>query len=451
MCANEFNENLNVDLDSVLQLDAKAIYELHQNYLNPMLSKFFKFLGLNIRVSKAKGIYITDPEGVKYMDFLSGYCVLNLGHEPDAVIDALRKVENYPNILLVPNPFAGKLAEILAKVTPGSLSHTFFCNSGSEAVEAAIKIARASTGREILLYTQNSFHGKTCGSLSVTGKEKYQEPFKPLLPGTKCIPYNDIGSLETALKEKNVAAFILEPIQGEAGVIIPDNGYLKECERLCKKNKVLFIVDEIQTGLGRTGKLFCSNYEDLEPDVMCLSKSLGGGVMPIGAMITTEKIWKKAYGSLDTCGLHTSTFNNNTRACACGIAAMNEIIKSDYIENARVQGEYLLAKLKLLEQKYSIIHDVRGKGLMIGVTFPAFKGNTSVSDGGIASMVVRHLLSKHKILVTFTINNLNVVRISPPLFVSRDQIDIFLEALEDSIKKTLVFSKIGLTKKQEKA
>ena len=428
------------------RLSSNENTRLHRKYLNPVSAWVSRFIGADRRFIKANGIYLTDVKGNTYMDFLSGFGSLNLGHEPQPVLEALKCVERQPNYLQVSlNPYAAKLAEFLAVVTPGRLSRVFFCNSGAESVEAAIKLARCATGKKILVSTENAYHGKTFGALSVSGKNKFKEPFMPLLPGIKIIPYDNIDALRKVLKEGGVAAFIVEPIQGEAGVIVPRNGYLKKAQQLCRELGALFIVDEVQTGMGRTGKLFCCEYENVEPDILCLSKSLGGGVMPIGAAITTDKIWKKAYGSLETCLLHTSTFGGNSRACACGIAALNATISDNIADNALKQGSYLISQLQDIKKKYSVIKEVRGKGLMIGVHFSRIKGKGPLIEGAITLWVVRQLLRKHKIIAAFTLNNYDVLRIMPPLTVTRPQIDKFIRALSDTLSMTRVLTKLHLT------
>jgi putrescine aminotransferase len=432
------------------KLNTAEVTKLHLKYLNPYSTWIIRFTGTHRQFRKAKGIYLVDEKGRRYLDFLSGFGALNLGHEPPEVLKALKEVEGCPNILQVSlNPFAAKLAELLAKVTPGNLSRTFFCNSGTEAVEAAIKLCRCASGRKILLSTQGAFHGKTMGALSVSGKDKYKTPFEPLLPAVKTIPYNNLAALKKALRQQNVAGFIVEPIQGEAGVIVPDDGYLKSAAELCRKYGTLLIIDEVQSGMGRTGKLFCCEYEKVQPDILCLSKSLGGGVMPIGAMITTDKIWRKAYGSLETCLLHSSTFGGNSRACACGIAALNAIMSGGLIRNAKIQGDYLIAGLKSLQKRFSVIREVRGRGLMVGIHFARLKGKSPLVEGALTLLVVRQLFRKHRIVTAFTLNNYDVLRIMPPLNVTPRQIEEFLDALEDVLKTTRIFSKFRLIKATE--
>lgn len=435
-------------VSEALRLPPQTILKLHREYINPIMPWIVRFFGLNVRFVRAAGAYLTDDKGNVYLDYLSGFGALNLGHEPPEVLAAIREVEGLPNFLQSgANPLAATLAQYLAHLAPGQLSRSFFCSSGAEAVEAAIKLARAATGRKVLLSAEGAFHGKTMGALSVSGRQKYKTPFEPLIPETVQIPYDDLSALERRLKKRDVAAFIVEPIQGEAGVIVPQKGYLKEAESLCRKYGTLLLMDEIQTGMGRTGKLFCSEHEEVEPDVMILSKSLGGGAMPIGATVTTDAVWQKAYGSFEKFLLHTSTFGGNTRASAAAIAALRLLLTHDWIENAARMGEYLMKGLLSLQKKFSILTEVRGKGLMIGLSMARFKGKTPLMEGALTMFIVRQLILKHRILTAFTLNNYDVLRIAPPLFTTRQEADRFLEALGSVLKFAQGFERFRLTSK----
>jgi len=433
------------DIAAIASLPSKEVMRVHLKHLNSVAARVISFTGLNQQFIKAEGIHLTDAKGRDYLDFISGYGACNLGHEPQEVLSALKAVEGKPNILQSSlNPYAAKLAELLARHSPGRLNRVFFCNSGTEGVEAALKLARIVTGRRILLSTNGAFHGKTFGSLSVSGKNKYRIPFEPLLPDTQRIDYDDLEALEGALRARNVAGFIVEPIQGENGIIVPRPGYLKQAELLCKKYETPYILDEVQTGMGRTGRFLCAEYEEVTPDILVLSKSLGGGVMPIGAMLTTDRLWKKAYGSRETCLLHTSTFGGNSRACACGIAAVTTLLEKNLIPNAYQQGSYLLEKLEDLKNKSSILKDVRGKGLMIGLHFERLKGKQTLMEGALSLWVVRQLFHKYHIATAFTLNNYDVLRIYPPLSVTREQITFFFESLSAVIESMDKLAKWGL-------
>ncbi len=434
-------------VEDALVMPSAETYRLYQHYLNFIQSKVIRFMGLDVRFVEAKGGYLRDENGREYLDFISGFGALNLGHEPPEILEALHRVEDRPNFMQVMlNPCAAKLAEYLAVVTPGDLCRTFFCNSGTEAVEAAIKLARISTGRKVLLFTDGAYHGKTFGSLSVSGRKKYKTPYEPLLPGTEGIAFDDLAALRERLSKGDVAGFIVEPIQGENGVIVPQDGYLREAQKLCNQNGTLLIVDEIQTGMGRTGKLFCCDHEEVVPDILVLSKSLGGGVMPIGAIVTRDWIWKKAHGTLATALLHSSTFGGNTRACAAGIAAVKAIIEKDLPARAQKMGDYLLTELRKMQGHYSILQAVRGKGLMIGLGFSKLKGNTALVEGAITLWIGRRLLKKHGIITAFTLNNLDALRIAPPLTVEEKDIEYFLTSLKETLKSAETFKFLHLLK-----
>jgi len=437
-------------IDEILNLSASETLKLYDKYLNFISARIMRFLGTGIKFVKASGSSLWDDQDREYQDFFSGFGAVNLGHEPPEVLRALRLVENKPNIFQSgPNPFAAKLAELLAAVTPGDLCRSFFCSTGAEAVEAALKIARAATGRRLFLSTTGGYHGKTYGALSVSGREKYKKSFLPMVGDAELIPFDDLSALESRLDRGDVAGFIVEPIQGENGVIIPKAGYLKGAETLCRRYGTLLLVDEIQTGFGRTGRLFACEYEEVVPDVLILSKSLGGGVMPLGAIVTTDAIWKKAYGTLETGLMHSTTFGANTRACAAGFAAIQSLAERRLIQNAEDQGAYLLAGLRSLQQKYpQLLVDVRGRGLMIGISFAKLKGNSPMLEGALTMWLSRRLFKNHRILVIFTLNNYDVLRIAPPLALSRDGADLFLAAFEETLKSAHFLTFLPLAQKR---
>jgi putrescine aminotransferase len=431
-----------LDVDQAVQLDRDEIKENYKKYVNPGLMRMFSLLNFDKKYEKAEGTRLWDSEGNQYLDFLGGYGALNLGHNPDKVLKAIKQVEHLPNILQASmGTMTSAAAKNLAKITPGKLSHTFFANSGTEAVEGAIKLARAASGKEKIIYAEGSFHGKTMGSLSITGRTKYQKPFSPLMPASEEVPYGDPDALELKLKYGNIAAFIVEPIQGEAGIIIPPEGYLKEIRALCDKYDTYLIFDEIQTGLGRTGELFACEAEDIVPDIMCLAKSLGGGVMPVGAFTTTEDIWGKAFGGINKALLHTSTFGGNTLATAAVIAATNQIVEDRLTEQAQEKGEYLLAKLQKLADRHEMIAEVRGRGLMVGLEFKQPKDGildkisqgmfSKLSHEYMGAMVAGTLLNDYQIITAYTLNNPNVIRLEPPLIVTYDQLDSLVGALAE--------------------
>lgn len=440
-------------IDHALQMSRDQVRQLHKDYLNAGLVSMLSLLNFDRRFVRAEGVYVWDAEGRRYLDFLGGYGALNTGHNHPRILKAVARVQQAPNLLQAAlNPLAGVLAHNLAQILPGSLERAFFGNSGAEAVEGALKLARIATGRPRIVYCQGSFHGKTMGALSVTGRTKYQKPFEPLLPDCTPVPFGDVSALEDALRARDVAAFIVEPIQGEGGIIVPPPGYLKAVREICSRYGTLLIVDEIQTGLGRTGAMFACEHEDVVPDIICLAKSLGGGVIPIGAYVTTDAIWKRAYGSLDRTLLHTSTFGGNSLACAAAIAALEVILEENLATKARENGAYFLARLGELKKKHPVIRDVRGRGLMVGLEFAeqqkglmgklSFGVLQKLSDELLGSLVAGELLNEHGVITAYTLNNPNVIRLEPPLAVTRVQLDYVVNALDAILSRRKGF--IGL-------
>lgn len=430
-----------LSLAEALSQDREQVIRNHKMYLNASLAMMLGLLNFDKQYVRAERTKVWDSKGNEYLDFLGAYGALNVGHNHPKILEALLLVSGMPNLLQASlGTLPAALAKNLALLTPGNLQRTFFSNSGTEAVEGALKLARLSTGREILVYCAGSFHGKTMGALSVTGREKYQKAFKPLIPGCVSIPFGSLDDLESTLKNRDAAAFIVEPIQGEGGIIVPPDGYLKGARQICSKYGTLLILDEIQTGLGRTGKMFACEHDDVVPDIMCIAKSLSGGIIPIGAYITTDEIWKKAYGNLDKALLHTSTFGGNTWAAAAAIAALEIICEENLPGRAREQGDYLLEKLSRLKEQHPLIKDVRGRGLIIGLEFNqpgGFAAKASLglanklSDEFLGSMVAGELLNKYRIITAYTLNNPNVIRLEPPLNVTKEQLDTLLDALEE--------------------
>jgi putrescine aminotransferase len=359
-----------ISVDAALELDRSSIRAYYKEYINPGLVTLLGLLDADKRFIRASGVSIWDEEGNEYLDFLGAYGAMNTGHNHPRVLAAIEKVKGVPNMFQTSlNCMAAALARNLALITPGDLNRSFFCNSGAEAVECSLKLARASTKKQRLLYCENSFHGKSFGALSVTGRAKYQAPFVPLLPGAEMVSFGDVPKLEEKLRTRDVAAFIVEPIQGEAGVVVPPDGYLKAARELCTRYGALLILDEIQTGFGRTGYMFACEHDGVVPDIMCVAKSLSGGLIPIGACITTKEVWDNAYGGLDRALLHTSTFGGNAWACAAGIASLQVIIEEDLPAKAAKNGAYMLDELRKLQKKNTMIKEIRGRGLLIGIEF----------------------------------------------------------------------------------
>lgn len=420
-----------ITLEEALNLDRAGSVALYKQHVNPGLCTLFGVVGSDRRFVAAHGVTVQDDEDLEYLDFLGGYGALNLGHNHPEVVDAVRKVEEMPNILQVSvGRLTGALGAALAAIAPGTLEKTFFSNSGAEAVEGALKLSRISTGRADFVYAKDSFHGKSLGALSVTGREKYQAPFRPLVPGCHEVPFGDIEALEAILSEHECAAFIVEPIQGEGGIIVPPDGYMKAAEEACHAHGALLIADEIQTGMGRTGSMFAVESDDARPDILTTAKSLGGGISPIGAYTATDAVWTAGYGGIERCTLHTSTFGGNTRAMAAGLKTIEILVRDDLPAEARRKGKRFKEGLERIAVDSGLVKEVRGRGLMLGVEFYEPKVAKGLSHEYLAASVAALLLHDHHVITAYTLNNPNVIRFEPPLIVSDEQIDRVLEAFD---------------------
>ena len=408
--------------------------------INPTMDKLLKSFRLNIEYSRAEGLYLFDDKGAMYLDFIAQYGAVPFGYNPPDIVSAVKDFldSGIPSMVQPSVPIkAIELARALIDMAPGEMAQATFCQSGAEAVETAIKLARSTTGKLKIISTENSFHGKTMGALSATGRDVYQKPFFVPAPGFETIPFDDLDALERKLRlEGNeIAAFLVEPIQGEGGIIIPSEGYLKKAEGLCKNYGVIFIVDEIQTGLGRTGYLFACQRDHVEPDILLLSKALGGGLVPIGVCLSTKNAWNDEFGRL-----HSSTFANNNFTCAVGIAVLNKLVENNnyLIDNTVKMGSYLMDGLQTIAEKFpGVIKDIRGRGLMLGIEFSSFDGSESFSlkhlaeQGGFTALVAGFLLHIHKVRCAPFLNNPMTLRLQPSLNVSTSEIDVVLKAIEN--------------------
>jgi putrescine aminotransferase len=377
------------------------------------------------------GVYTYDNHGKRYLDCLGGYGIFNVGHRHPKVIAAVKaqldQVCLHSQDLL--NPWAAHLARQLASIAPGDLKYSFFCNSGTEAVEGAIKLARLYSGKTEIISTKNSYHGVSMGALSATGREVFRRPFEPLLNGFVHVPFNDIDAMEAAINEKT-AAVILEPIQGEGGINVPSLGYLRKVRQLTKKHGVLLILDEVQTGMGRTGRMFACEHESVVPDILCLAKALGGGVMPIGCFMSTSKIWKVLEPNPS---IHNSTFGGNPLACTAASACIEVLMEEHLPARAAVMGTVFVRELNELKESHpEFIADVRGRGLLIGLEFQSKELREQVQVE----------LFHRGVLVAATMNSNKTIRIEPPLIITESQIKFMIETLEsilndirESVKK----------------
>jgi putrescine aminotransferase len=401
-----------------------AVLSRYTDFVNPYLGRLMAFAGFGVE-DHAEGCYIYDHEGRKLLDCLGGYGVFSLGHSHPKVVQAAK--DQLDKMPLSARAFfserTAELAEKLASITPGNLQLTFFSNSGAESVEAALKFARAASGSTEFISTYGGFHGKTLGALSVTGRKKYQSPFEPLIPGAKFVEFGDAEAVASAVTEYT-AAVIVEPIQGEGGIIVPPPGYLRDLREVCDKMGTLLIFDEVQTGMARTGKMFGCDHEGVAPDIMCLAKSLGGGVMPIGATICTQRVFDKVYSENPL--LHTSTFGGNPTACAAAFATIEVIEEEGLCEKAETMGEILKSALKKATEGSELIADVRGRGLMLGVEFAADE---------VGELVISQM-NKRGLIAAYTLNNPRVIRFEPPLTITEEEAVWAANTFGDAVRET---------------
>ncbi|MBB4895513.1 acetylornithine/succinyldiaminopimelate/putrescine aminotransferase/predicted amino acid dehydrogenase [Streptomyces olivoverticillatus] len=441
-----------------------------REHVNPPMARLFAAHGLDRVFTSAKGTTLTTADGTDYLDFIAGYGCLNLGHNHPEVTARLRRFldDGSPTFIQYVSMPAqtAELAERLTALAPGRLGRVFFGNSGTEAVEAALKLARAGTGRTRLVYAENSYHGKTLGALSVTGRDAHRGPFGPLLPDTVAVPYGDLTALAEAVE--GAAAFIVEPVQGEGGVVLPPEGYLRAARELCRTAGAAFVLDEIQTGLGRTGALFAADHDGLDPDILCLAKSLSGGLVPISATLCRDDLWDAAYGTTNRSMLHSSTFGGGNFAAAAGLATLDVLTERDLPGHARKVGDHLRARLREATAPYGFVKEVRGIGLMTALEFDGdFSGAVgSITDevltrlpgdlhtlvdwlpddlrsalSGVGKAVestlgdlmclrfVGSLARDHRILTFVTANHNRVLRIQPPLILETAEADRFADSV----------------------
>lgn len=434
-------------VQEALDLGLDEVLDLNRKYVNETLVDVISSYGLPRKFVAAEGIRLWDDRGREYLDFLCSYGALGLGHNNPDVIKAVEMARRPPNFFVIaPGALTGALASNLAVIAPGDLERSFFCNSGSEAIEGAMKLARAATGRKRFIAAEEGFHGKSLGALSATGHEPFKTPYRPLLPGVAHVPFADTDAIEDALRRGDVAAVILEPIQGPAGIIVPPAGYLQEVRKLCTAYGSLLVLDEIQTGLGRTGRMFACEHEDVVPDILCISKGLSGGIYPIGAYITTDRIWRKAYGTKKRATLHSSTFGGNSLACAAAIAAINLVVDQGLATRAAESGRYFRDRLQSVAERFAMLKEIRGRGLMLGLDFTQTSNPvTRAVRNQTAAMVAVQMLHRHNIISLYTFANPNVVRLAPPLDVSQTDLDAYVDGLEEVLGRNRTYARLALS------
>jgi len=427
-------------------------YDLHLNHINPSFVKMLRAIGFDKKYVRGEGAYLWDADGTKYLDLLTGWGVFALGRNHPKVRSILQQIMNsdLPNLVRMDcSLFSGLVAEMLTKHTPDSLSRVFFTNSGTETVETAIKFARCATGRSGIVYCDHAFHGLTTGSLALNGSNFFRDRFGDLMPGTKMIPFNDLPALEQALSSKKAAAFIIEPVQGKTCEVVAD-GFLADAQRLCRKYGTMLIVDEVQCGLGRTGKWFAfQHWDDVEPDIICTAKALSGGYVPVGAVITRPRIMDSVFDSLEHCVVHSNTFGQNDMAMGAALASLYVIEEDKLVENAAAMGNYVMEKLKPIAESCPFVSSIRGKGLMFALDFARPKNSFKLkmawdmvhklNYGVFGQMVVIPLMQKHHILTQVAGYHTEVIKFLPPMIVNKEDMDWFLTGIEDVLADTQRF------------
>lgn len=413
--------------DAAVERLSEETIRKYRDYVNPGIASVLSFSGFGVPEHRSAGCYIWDASGRKFLDCVGGYGAFSLGHLHPKVVEAVKKQlekEALKSHLLLSAELADA-CELLASVLPGDINYSFFCNSGTEAVEGALKAARVHTGRPEFIGAVNGFHGKTFGSLSVSGREIYKTAFYPLLPETQQIPFGDADALAAAISDRT-AAVVLEVVQGEGGVILAPDDYFPRVREICDANSSLLILDEVRTGFGRTGRMFACEHYGVQPDIITMAKALGGGVMPVGCFSANEDIWNSMFGANPY--LHSTTFGGNPLACTAVIAAINTTIEEGLVERSRVLGEKLLSGLEAVRKSHpQVIREVRGKGLLAGVEF---------AEDDVAALVIAGC-GRRDLLAAYSLNNPKVVRIEPPLIIEESELDRAIGILAESIAETV--------------
>jgi ornithine--oxo-acid transaminase len=443
------NQRIYADFAGWLEQQRALAFDLHNEHLNPAFVKMLRAIGFDKGYVRGEGCYLWDAHGNKYLDLLTGWGMFALGRNHPKIKAILTQLlnENSPNLVRMDcSVLSGLVAQKLAEKTGGDLSRVFFCNSGTESVEGAIKFARCFTNRQQIVYCDHGFHGLTTGSLALNGADFFRERFGQLLPDTRKVPFNDLAALEKELSSETAAAFIVEPVQGKSCEVVAD-GYLAEAQRLCRKYGTLLVVDEVQCGLGRTGKWFAfQHWLNVEPDIVCTAKALSGGYVPVGAVVTRPKIMDSVFDSMERCVIHSNTFGQNDLAMAAALATLYVIEEEKLVENAAAMGEYAITRLREIGSTCPFVSSVRGKGLMFGIDFARPKGSLKLkmawdmlhklNFGVFGQMIVIPLLQKHRILTQVAGYHTEVIKFLPPMTITKPDIDWFLDAMKQVLADT---------------
>ena len=420
--------------------------ERYAQRVNREWVRLLDLLQMNVRYERCVGVELFTDDGRRILDFLSGYCVHNVGHNHPEVVRALQgELERRGPAMIQTHvaDLAGELAEKLCTRAGGRLAKAFFCSSGSEGVEAAIKFSRAHTKRAGILCAEHAFHGLTCGALSLMSDKFWSEGFGPLLPETLAIPFGDLGALERELKSKRYGAFIVEPVQSEAGVCVPDSDYLRIAESLCRRHGTLFVLDEVQTGMYRTGPFLAAHQFGVEPDMVVLAKAMSGGLVPCGAVLMSDAVCHSVYSSLPRAFIHTSTFGENSLAMRTALATL-EVLENETLGQRSIEaGRYLQARLTEVLRDFEMVKEVRGMGLLMGIEFQEpsqlrlripFQAFSAMHPAMFGQIVVMRLFRDSGFLTQICGNNFRVLKVAPPLVVTDPQLDQFVKAIRDVVE-----------------
>ncbi len=440
---------IHTDFGNWLRQQQGRAFDLHDKHVNPAFVKMLRTIGFDKKYVRGEGAYLWDADGNKYLDLLTGWGVFALGRNHPKVKAIMQQLldENLPNLVRMDcSLLSGLVAEKLTSHTTDGLSRVFFCNSGTEAVETALKFARATTGRQDVIYCDHAFHGLTGGSLAVNGADFFRERFGEMTPGTREIPFNDLAALEQALSTRKAAAFIVEPVQGKSCEVVHD-GYLAEAQRLCNKYGSLLICDEVQCGLGRTGKWFTfQHWDNVEPDIVCVAKALSGGMVPVGAVITKPRIMDAVFSSMERCVVHSNTFGQNDLAMAAALASLYVIEEDKLVQHAAELGDYAMTKLREIGKDCPFVSAVRGRGLMFGIDFARPKDSFKLkmawdmlhkmNFGVFGQMIIIPLLQDHRILTQVAGYHTEVIKFLPPMVSTQADMDWFLSAMQKTLGDT---------------
>lgn len=428
----------------LLETRAGEDYDLYARGINPQFVRVLKTIGFDRVWARAEGQYLYDDDGERYLDLLGGFGMFNVGRNNPRVRDALVEVlalATPGSVQLGVSLLPGLLAEELLRRTPERLAHVLFTSSGTEAVEAALKLGRAGTGRTRVVSCEQGFHGLTLGSLSANGDPHFVDRFGPLIPGFSQVPFGDLEALERELRSEDVALFLVEPVQGK-GVNLPPVGYLEGAQELCRRYGTLLAVDEVQTGFGRTGRLFAFEHWALEPDLVTVAKSLSGGYIPVGALLMSQRVYDTVFDSLEHSVSHGSTFAPNDLAMAAGLATLRELDNAELVDRSARLGELLLERTREVADAHDVVREVRGLGLMWAMEFGepdtgsfAWRVMERMQSGLFAQLVVVPLFTQHHVLSQVAGHDLPVLKGLPPLVLTEQDVEDLAAALDEVIGK----------------